>query len=292
MAAAANMFSVRIVTADYYMASPLPGLDICQSPLTQLPVKKVPVVRVFGATPAGKRERAGAGARASERAPGRRGCPPRRALARTPPALSGVAAEASLLSALLAFSPARDRRRKKKKMWVRASAAPPPRQRGGGRRVSALRAAGGRAGWSPSLGGSRGCASSQGRVRGSSEVAPRLGTPLPRRVSLVPRSRNGFEGRGEVSGVLSVAPRCLCSPSLSSAPAGDAVAVESGARGHIIFLIEVTMWLFCECQVVTAWSLMPRRGQSGILRCNAFRKCASMEIGNYVFVSPNIKYYT
>lgn len=53
--AAANMFSVRIVTADYYMASPLPGLDICRSPLTQLPVKKVPVVRVFGATPAGKR---------------------------------------------------------------------------------------------------------------------------------------------------------------------------------------------------------------------------------------------
>nr|AAC98786.1 DNA polymerase zeta catalytic subunit [Mus musculus] len=46
------MFSVRIVTADYYMASPLPGLDTCQSPLTQLPVKKVPVVRVFGATPA------------------------------------------------------------------------------------------------------------------------------------------------------------------------------------------------------------------------------------------------
>nr|XP_045011163.1 DNA polymerase zeta catalytic subunit isoform X2 [Jaculus jaculus] len=49
------MFSVRIVTADYYMASPLQGLDICQSPLSQLPVKKVPVVRVFGATPAGQK---------------------------------------------------------------------------------------------------------------------------------------------------------------------------------------------------------------------------------------------
>ncbi|XP_045429043.1 DNA polymerase zeta catalytic subunit isoform X3 [Pipistrellus kuhlii] len=49
------MFSVRIVTADYYMASPLKGLDICQSPLTQAPVKKVPVVRVFGATPAGQK---------------------------------------------------------------------------------------------------------------------------------------------------------------------------------------------------------------------------------------------
>ncbi|XP_077018786.1 DNA polymerase zeta catalytic subunit isoform X1 [Tamandua tetradactyla] len=49
------MFSVRIVTADYYMASPLQGLDICQSPLTQAPVKKVPVVRVFGATRAGQK---------------------------------------------------------------------------------------------------------------------------------------------------------------------------------------------------------------------------------------------
>uniref|UniRef100_A0A4W2FDN9 DNA polymerase zeta catalytic subunit n=1 Tax=Bos indicus x Bos taurus TaxID=30522 RepID=A0A4W2FDN9_BOBOX len=49
------MFSVRIVTADYYMASPLQGLDICQSPLTQAPVKKVPVVRIFGATPAGQK---------------------------------------------------------------------------------------------------------------------------------------------------------------------------------------------------------------------------------------------
>lgn len=61
VAAAANMFSVRIVTADYYMASPLQGLDICQSPLTQAPVKKVPVVRVFGATPAGKRARGASG---------------------------------------------------------------------------------------------------------------------------------------------------------------------------------------------------------------------------------------
>lgn len=63
------MFSVRIVTADYYMASPLQGLDICQSPLTQAPVKKVPVVRIFGATPAGKRAR-GAGRGRERRAPG------------------------------------------------------------------------------------------------------------------------------------------------------------------------------------------------------------------------------
>nr|XP_023419436.1 LOW QUALITY PROTEIN: DNA polymerase zeta catalytic subunit [Cavia porcellus] len=74
------MFSVRIVTADYYMASPLQGLDICQSPLTQIPVKKVPVVRVFGATPAG--ERARGARRGREREPA--GAFPRRAHARTP----------------------------------------------------------------------------------------------------------------------------------------------------------------------------------------------------------------
>lgn len=51
---AANMFSVRVVTADYYMSSPLPGLDPCQSSFREAPVKKVPVVRVFGATPSGK----------------------------------------------------------------------------------------------------------------------------------------------------------------------------------------------------------------------------------------------
>lgn len=53
-AAANNMFSVRIVTADYYMGSPLPGLDPCQSHFRQAPTRRVPVVRVFGATPAGK----------------------------------------------------------------------------------------------------------------------------------------------------------------------------------------------------------------------------------------------
>ncbi|KQK82636.1 hypothetical protein AAES_67864 [Amazona aestiva] len=47
------MFSVRIVTADYYMGSPLPGLDPCQSHFREAPTKRVPVVRVFGATPAG-----------------------------------------------------------------------------------------------------------------------------------------------------------------------------------------------------------------------------------------------
>ncbi|XP_073076870.1 DNA polymerase zeta catalytic subunit isoform X2 [Manis javanica] len=49
------MFSVRLVTADYYMASPLRGLDVCQAPRSQAPVRSVPVVRVFGATPAGQK---------------------------------------------------------------------------------------------------------------------------------------------------------------------------------------------------------------------------------------------
>ncbi|XP_007426650.1 DNA polymerase zeta catalytic subunit isoform X1 [Python bivittatus] len=49
------MFSVRVVTADYYMSSPLPGLDPCQSSFREAPVKKVPVVRVFGATPSGQK---------------------------------------------------------------------------------------------------------------------------------------------------------------------------------------------------------------------------------------------
>ncbi|XP_054832300.1 DNA polymerase zeta catalytic subunit [Eublepharis macularius] len=49
------MFSVRVVTADYYMSRPLPGLDPCQSHFREAPVKRVPVVRVFGATPSGQK---------------------------------------------------------------------------------------------------------------------------------------------------------------------------------------------------------------------------------------------
>lgn len=47
------MFAVRIVTADYYLASPIKGLDVCYSEFRESEVKKVPVVRIFGATPAG-----------------------------------------------------------------------------------------------------------------------------------------------------------------------------------------------------------------------------------------------
>lgn len=51
---AAVMFAVRVVTADYYLASPVKDLDVCYSEFRESNVKKVPVVRIFGATPAGQ----------------------------------------------------------------------------------------------------------------------------------------------------------------------------------------------------------------------------------------------
>ncbi|XP_055328989.1 DNA polymerase zeta catalytic subunit-like isoform X2 [Paramacrobiotus metropolitanus] len=46
-------FSVRIVTADSYMTKPTPGLDpVCSD--FGLPIARVPVVRIFGSTPAGQ----------------------------------------------------------------------------------------------------------------------------------------------------------------------------------------------------------------------------------------------
>ncbi|TRY87734.1 hypothetical protein DNTS_031801 [Danionella cerebrum] len=49
------MLSVRIVTADYYMSSPLLELDPCYSEFRESEVRRVPVVRIFGATPAGQK---------------------------------------------------------------------------------------------------------------------------------------------------------------------------------------------------------------------------------------------
>ncbi|TNN85427.1 DNA polymerase zeta catalytic subunit [Liparis tanakae] len=46
------MFAVRIVTADFYLATPIKDLDVCYSEFRESGVKKVPVVRIFGATPA------------------------------------------------------------------------------------------------------------------------------------------------------------------------------------------------------------------------------------------------
>ncbi len=46
--------SVRLVTADYHLTSPINGLDIGYSTYRGLEVKKVPVIRVFGSTSTGK----------------------------------------------------------------------------------------------------------------------------------------------------------------------------------------------------------------------------------------------
>ena len=47
--------SIRIVSLDYYMAPPTPGMDVCWSELEGVAVQKVPVVRIFGATPGGQK---------------------------------------------------------------------------------------------------------------------------------------------------------------------------------------------------------------------------------------------
>ncbi|KAL6513362.1 hypothetical protein OROGR_020848 [Orobanche gracilis] len=50
-----QVFSVRIVSIDYYMASPIPGLDISYSPVHGGKVNEVPVIRIYGSTPAGQK---------------------------------------------------------------------------------------------------------------------------------------------------------------------------------------------------------------------------------------------
>ncbi|CAN8238640.1 unnamed protein product [Cochlearia groenlandica] len=50
-----TVFSVRIVTIDYYMASPIPGFDICYSSFQGGEVKEVPVIRFYGSTPSGQK---------------------------------------------------------------------------------------------------------------------------------------------------------------------------------------------------------------------------------------------
>ena len=51
----APVFAVRIVSLDHYMARPEPGLDVCYSELEGSVVERVPVVRIFGATPMGQK---------------------------------------------------------------------------------------------------------------------------------------------------------------------------------------------------------------------------------------------
>ncbi|KAK1386104.1 DNA polymerase [Heracleum sosnowskyi] len=50
-----KVFSVRIVSIDYYMSPPIPDLDISYSSFQGGKVKEVPVIRIFGSTPAGQK---------------------------------------------------------------------------------------------------------------------------------------------------------------------------------------------------------------------------------------------
>ncbi|XWS42404.1 hypothetical protein CRYUN_Cryun16bG0011700 [Craigia yunnanensis] len=50
-----NVFSVRIVSIDHYMAQPISGFDICYSSFQGEKVNEVPVIRIYGSTPAGQK---------------------------------------------------------------------------------------------------------------------------------------------------------------------------------------------------------------------------------------------
>ncbi|KAL0387487.1 UNVERIFIED_CONTAM: DNA polymerase zeta catalytic subunit [Sesamum radiatum] len=48
-------FSVRIVSIDHYMAPPIPGFDVSYSSFHGGKVNEVPVIRIYGSTPAGQK---------------------------------------------------------------------------------------------------------------------------------------------------------------------------------------------------------------------------------------------
>ncbi|KAG9443713.1 hypothetical protein H6P81_015053 [Aristolochia fimbriata] len=50
-----NVFSMRIVSIDYYMAPPIPSIDICYSSFHGQNVEEVPVIRIYGSTLAGQK---------------------------------------------------------------------------------------------------------------------------------------------------------------------------------------------------------------------------------------------
>jgi hypothetical protein len=54
-AAQPDEFRVRIVALDYYMAPPAPLVDLSYSSLEGTAIDRVPVVRIFGSTPAGQK---------------------------------------------------------------------------------------------------------------------------------------------------------------------------------------------------------------------------------------------
>ncbi|KAF9605350.1 hypothetical protein IFM89_016485 [Coptis chinensis] len=50
-----TLFSVRIVSIDYYMSPPITDLDISYSTFQGVKVNEVPVIRIYGSTPAGQK---------------------------------------------------------------------------------------------------------------------------------------------------------------------------------------------------------------------------------------------
>ncbi|GMY18883.1 DNA polymerase zeta catalytic subunit-like [Fagus crenata] len=50
-----NVFRVRIVSINYYMAAPISGLDFCYSSFQGGKVNEVPVIRIYGSTPTGQK---------------------------------------------------------------------------------------------------------------------------------------------------------------------------------------------------------------------------------------------
>lgn len=50
-----SRFSCRVVSIDYHLMPPIKDLDVCFSSLSSSAVRRVPVVTIFGATPAGQK---------------------------------------------------------------------------------------------------------------------------------------------------------------------------------------------------------------------------------------------
>ena len=50
-----SQFSCRVVSIGYHLVPPIKDLDVCFSSLSSSAVRRVPVVTIFGATPAGQK---------------------------------------------------------------------------------------------------------------------------------------------------------------------------------------------------------------------------------------------